>query len=230
MEEDKLFSDLNQDFSFREKSLKTLLQKNTALWKGARQTVNAVPDGISSGYPALDAILPWKGWPRHGLVEIISAQDIGELHLLMPVLRSLSRQQKPSVWIAPPHTPYAPALLQAGIALEYVFIVQSDISWRQTLWSLEKTLQTAGCPLVLAWLRQLNMPVLRRLQLATQTGQTLGVLFHQRHISNSPSVLQLAVQPSKLPESHGSLEVRVLKARGSHFQPPAVTLLAGDQL
>jgi cell division inhibitor SulA len=229
MREDKLFSDKNHDLSFKEQSLEALLQKNPALWKGAKQTINAGPDGIRSGYPTLDAILPWKGWPRQGLVEIISARDIGELHLLMPVLRSLSQQQLPSVWIAPPHIPYAPALLQAGIALEHVFIVRSDISWRQTLWSLEKALQTAGCPLVLAWLGQLNIPVLRRLQLAAQSGQTLGVLFHQRHISNSPSALQLAVQPGKLSGSHGSLEVRVLRARGSHCQLSTVISMAGDQ-
>lgn len=222
MSEDKLFSELYQDVNFKEKSLKSLLFTNPAIWKGANPGTNVRPEGISSGYPALDAILPWKGWPRQGLVEIISARNTGELHLLMPVLSSLSQQQQSSVWIAPPHTPYAPALLQAGIALEHVFIVRSDISWRQTLWSLEKALQTADCPLVLAWLRQLNIPVLRRLQLAAQTGRTLGVLFHQRHISNSPSVLQLAVQPGKLSMSQANLEVRVLRARGSHRQLSAV--------
>jgi len=222
MMKDKLFNDIYQEVTIRKKSLETLLDKNPAIWKGASQSVNIRPQGISSGYQALDAILPWHGWPRQGLIEIISARDIGELHLLMPVLTLLSQQQQPSVWIAPPHTPYAPALLQAGIALEHIFIIQSNIGWRQQLWSLEKALQTTDCPLVLAWLRQINIPVLRRLQLAAQTGNTLGVLFHQRHINNSPSVLQLTVQPGKPPGAYGKLEVRVLRARGSHGQLSAV--------
>jgi len=222
MTKDKLFNDKYQMVNNRKKSLETLLEKNPAIWKGASQTIDVRPEGISSGYQTLDAVLPWNGWPSQGLIEIISARDIGELHLLLPALSSLSRQQQSSVWIAPPHTPYAPALVRAGIALEHVFIIQPDITRQQQLWSLEKALQTADCPLVLAWLRQLDIPVLRRLQLAAQTGNTLGVLFHQRHISNSPSVLQLAVQSGKLPETHGKLEVQVLKARGSHCQLSAI--------
>ncbi len=218
MSKDKLLSDTDQEVKLREKSLETLLLTNPAIWKGTNQTSDLRPEGLSSGYPALDAILPWKGWPRQGLVEIVSTRSSGELHLLMPALSSLSQQQQASVWISPPHNLYAPALLQAGIALEHVFIIQADISWRQTLWSLEKALQTADCPLVLAWLRQLNIPVLRRLQLAAQTGGTLGVLFHQRHISNSPSVLQLSVKPGKQSMSYANLDIRVIRARGSHCQ------------
>jgi hypothetical protein len=210
---------LNDNFQdVREQDLETLLRKNPAIWKGGSQTLRERPEGISSGYQGLDAILPWKGWPRQGLVEIISAQDIGEFHLLIPVLHALSQKQQCSVWIAPPHIPYAPALLQAGIALEHIFIVQPRSSSREALWSLEKALQSTDCPLVLAWLRQLNIPVLRRLQLAAQTGHTLGVLFHQRPVRNSPSDLQLAVQPGRLCVLQRNLEVRILRARGSHRQ------------
>jgi hypothetical protein len=222
MTDKNLFNDAFQEVSFKEKNLETLLRKNPALWKGGSQAINERSEGISSGYQALDAILPWQGWPRQGLVEIISAPDIGEFHLVIPLLHALSQKQQGSVWIAPPHTPYAPALLQAGIALEHVFIVQPRISSRETLWSLEKALQTADCPLVLGWLRQLNIPVLRRLQLAAQTGHTLGVLFHQRPVRNSPSELQLGVQPGKLCALQRHLEVRILRARGSHRQLSAV--------
>jgi hypothetical protein len=210
-----------------QKALEKLLQETPLLWRGEPGCASAIPAGHSSGYPLLDALLPWKGWPRHGLIEIVSLpSDIGEISLLMPLMKSLTRQGQTCLWVNPPHTPYAPALLQAGITLEQVFVLRPS-SGRQLLWALEKSLQTAACRLVLAWPGRLTMVALRRLQLATQTGETLGILFQQRHMQHSPAVLQLSVSRGPFPPR--TLKVQILKARGTHLKPSTLIPLSSPE-
>src|SRR5262245_30517267 len=81
---------------------------------------------VSTGYPTLDALLADRGWPKAGLVELLSAQaGIGELRLLSPALAALSTQeQRWQVWIDPPHIPYAPALAELGIDLGKELLVR----------------------------------------------------------------------------------------------------------
>lgn len=52
-----------------------------------------------------------RGWPRAGLVEILTPQPgVGELHLLIPTLARLTglAPARWVAWIAPPFEPYAP--------------------------------------------------------------------------------------------------------------------------
>src|SRR5438034_15002 len=65
------------------------LLAHPSLWRGRSRAAIAT---ISTGYPALDAGLPGGGWPRHGLVEILTPRvGVGELYLLLPALAALSR-------------------------------------------------------------------------------------------------------------------------------------------
>lgn len=188
------------------------------LWRGDQHEAlsgspgNAHFPGIASGHAALDAALPWRGWPRSALVEIVSAcQGAGELQLVLPLLHTLSREGQWILWIAPPLPPYAPGLLRAGIDPARNIVVAPSPS--QLLWSLEKALQSRGCALVLGWPGALSGKHIRRLQLAARKGRTLGILFHQRNIRHSASMVRLGT------ETIGdSLHVRVLKARGSYRQ------------
>ncbi|UXI68753.1 DNA lesion error-prone repair protein ImuA [Tahibacter amnicola] len=75
----------------------------------------------STGWDALDRLLPGGGWPLGALSEIlIGADGLGELSLLMPALASLTRQKQRVVFVAPPYIPYAPALAAQGIDLAFV--------------------------------------------------------------------------------------------------------------
>jgi len=187
--------------------------------------------GLPTGYPELDAILPGRGWPRNALLEIVSPHwGMGELQLLVPLIRSLIERGKWILWVSPPYLLYAPALIQAGINTRQVLVVKTDTSCRDALWSMEKALQTESCGLVLAWQNWLPNKVLRRLQLAAETGQTLGVLF-QRHVSkDSPSPLRIKIKGSfpgkdrNSPHSRGA-EIDVLRARGNfRSQSARITL------
>lgn len=182
--------------------------------------VNSNADVVTqaTGYPELDALLPRGGWPTSGLVEIISRhKGIGELQLLMPLLKQRSQQAQSVLWIAPPYPLHGPALAEAGVNIRNSFVIPSQTSCNKALWSIEKALQSSECGLVLAWQNWLSPRVVRRLQMAAREGQTLGVLFHQRPTPNSPAMLQLELQsvPGACPRTR-SVDVNLLKATGTH--------------
>lgn len=174
----------------------------------------------STGFAELDNLLPGGGWPASGLVEIVSRHKaIGELQLLMPLLRERSHQQQSLLWITPPYTLHGPALANSGINIRNSFVIPSQARCNNALWSIEKALQSSECGMVLAWQNWLSARVVRRLQLAANEGNTLGVLFHQRPVPHSPASLQLEISAAP-PAADGSrqLNVRLLKAKGSHRQ------------
>ena len=195
-----------------------LLQNSPYIWRGCEIDNHQLPYS-STGYPGLDSILPGHGWPQHALIEVITPSwGMGELQLLLPLMRSVIARQKWILWISPPYLLYAPALLRAGIDADHIIVVQLDTSCKDALWSIEKALQTQSCGLVLAWQNWLPNKVIRRLKLAAQTGKTLGVLFHHRNIKNSPSTMRL-----QLKSMEQRTEIKILKARGS-YQKPSVLI------
>ena len=158
-------------------AIDTLLSRNPVLWRGCDMAGRG-DYGQTTGYPLLDDILPGRGWPRNAIVEIVSRQwGMGELQLLVPLMREVVRQGRWILWISPPYLLNSPALLQAGIDPEQVLVINLDTSCKDALWSMEKALQTDSCGLVLAWQNWLPDKVVRRLQLAAETGETLGILF-----------------------------------------------------
>jgi cell division inhibitor SulA/protein ImuA len=233
-------------------TIEQLLESNRNLWRG-RDHKGESSDTIATGFAELDTMLPAGGWPMQGLVEMVSERwGVGELQLFLPLMRHLIARGNWVLWIAPPYSPYAPGLAQAGIDLRRILIVggsnaplRSEAFWgkkaapepvsserlssKEALWSMEKALQTQHCGLVLAWHSQLPQPTLRRLQLAAITGKTLGVVFMSKNSEHSPSSMRLKIKSS---ESDGAesayAEVGLLKARGSYRQSTArINLGAG---
>lgn len=193
-------------------SLPQLLQR-ADIWRGGDAPVVA---GVSSGFVALDALLPGGGFPLGALTEILTPRfGVGELRMLLPALARLSRERW-ITFVAPPHIPYAPALVRAGIDLSHVLVVHAR-SHSDMLWSVEQALRAGTCGAVLAWpgfasgKRDLNFKWLRRLQLAAEAGNAMGVMFMPMRAvaSVSPAALRLAVEPQA-----DGVSVRILKRRG----------------
>ncbi len=208
----------------QEQPVEALLHRNPKLWRGY-ELYGQGHHGYSTGFPELDDILPGRGWPRSGLVEVVARhRGMGELQLLVPLMRSMIAQSKWILWVAPPYQFDTPALVQAGIDTRQVLIVKADTSCRDALCSMEKALQMQNCGLVLAWQNWLPGRVLRRLQLAGETGETLGILFKHSHSKYSPSPMRLKIEGSPNKESTFSeAEVTLLKAWGN-FRPFTIRL------
>lgn len=175
------------------------------VWRGQVTSVKTTarhPTEIA----ALDAQLPWGGWPPAALSEVLVPGDgMGELTLVWPALAALTRARKRIILIAPPYRPHAPAWAKAGVALDYLQVVQAKS--HDVLWAAEQCLRSSACGAVLCWPSKADDRALRRLQNAAETGQCLGFVYRDaREACNpSPAALRLLV---------GDGEIRVLKCKG----------------
>lgn len=179
----------------------------------------AAQPGVPSGYAALDAALPGRGWPAGALTELLPRHaGIGELRLLGAALASLSTQGCGLAWIAPPFLPYAPALAAAGIDLARVLVVKTR-SAQEALWATEQALASKACGAVLVWPESIKYAALRRLQLAAESGRACAFLFRPPAAAAeaSPAVLRLGLDTCA-----GGLAVHVLKRRGPALATPIV--------
>jgi len=123
-----------------------------------------------------------------------------------------------------PYRPYAPALFDAGIDLNYVLIVSLD-SRSDALWSAEKALANQACGMVLLWHDdhrektrcQIDPHSVRRLQVAAQTGHSLLFLYRRIAPCRTTIVQQhswAAVRLLLSAAGKNHLGVEILKARG----------------
>lgn len=192
------------------KLLDTLLQ-DARVWQAGHRVQTSQPSE-PTGYKALDHQLQGVGWPRGALTEcFLKDPGIGELQLLLPLMRRQLAADKIVFWVSPPHIPYAPALEREGIDLSRVVVIRTE-SPNDALWSLENCLRSSVTGLVVAWPDRLKPRDIRRLQLAAEAGGGLCILFRDQQAAadSSPAALRLQLTPS--PDMQ--LNVQILKRRG----------------
>jgi len=189
-------------------SLDTLVQNNALLWRGS----SAQPDpgdAVDTGIESLNDFLPTGGWPANSMVELVVEQwGIGELQVLLPLMSRLSQQRQRLVLIAPPYLPYAPALLSAGVELDHLVIIDNRIAPENIWWASEKILRNEGCALVLIWPKKPDYRHIRRLQIAADTGNSLGILLHRGLPTDTPVALRLKLSPCDQ-----GISMQILKSR-----------------
>jgi hypothetical protein len=188
-----------------------MLQQLTQL---CRSGIESTPkEIIPSGCKPLDTVLPGGGWQTGTIVELMPNQiGIGELRLLTSTLAQITRAERHIAFISPPFIPFAPALTQQGIRLEQLLVINAQ-STKDMLWCIEQTLRCKSFGAVLAWPTVLVDREIRRLQLAAETGSSIGFVYRSVHAARetSPAAVRLCLQRT---DQH-SLEIHVLKCRGT---------------
>ncbi|WP_342595869.1 translesion DNA synthesis-associated protein ImuA [Salinicola lusitanus] len=187
-------------------SLETLLDSRQ-VWRAQANTAGDRGEAIASGHAELDALLPGGGWPPAAVSELLSnGAGNGELALLWPVLSRMTRQGRPIVLISPPGAPYPAAWRQAGVALGQCHWL--EVQGREALWAAEQCLRAGCCGAVMAWLPQADSRLMRRLQVAAASGNTLAFVHRPlvKVAEASPAPLRLRL--------HRYAELEVLKCRG----------------
>ncbi|RKP57534.1 translesion DNA synthesis-associated protein ImuA [Pararobbsia silviterrae] len=180
------------------------------VWRG-NALGHAARGSVPSGHAPLDAELPDGGWPRAALTELLGVRPgCGEMRLLAPALAGLTahaRSPRHAVLIAPPYTPYAPALAAAGIATDK--LVWIDVQGADALWAAEQALRHDGVGAVLLWLPRVQAAALRRLQVLAQDGNAVAFLMRPATAAaqSSPAPLRLRFEPA---------DVRDTALRGLH--------------
>lgn len=199
------------------------------LWR-AHQLGRSRDEAVSTGFAELDAELPGGGWPRRALTELLLPHaGIGELRLLAPALQAVMQAGRVVMLFDPPAALCAPGLMQLGLDVQQLMVVQGRAGVRgparellpnaDVLWALEQALKSGHVGAVLAWLpARLRADVLRRLQLAAHSHDGPVFLLRDLAVQGRPSAapLRLSLQPGGVDR----LNVRMLKRRGPALPQP----------
>lgn len=189
--------------------IESLLQGTRGVWRGgwlARVAARA------TGFDLLDRQLPGGGWPVGALTEIVPAcEGLGELSLTLPALRALCAEGRIVALVNPPHIPYAPALVRAGLPLQSVLWIEAARD-EEARWAAEQLLRD-GAAAVLLWSTGRDDRSLRRLQLAAEAGGACGFLYRCPTVLKdpSPAALRLALYPHE-----SGVRTDLVKVRGGH--------------
>ncbi|MBY6093214.1 translesion DNA synthesis-associated protein ImuA [Ferrimonas balearica] len=196
-----------------------LLNRND-IWLASQQQAGG--ESRPTGFSSLDQQLALGGWPRYGVVELL-ADDPALSPLLVPLLAE-SDADRWLLCVAPPVPLYAPGWQQIGVDLSRLVCVDARDSQEQ-LWTLEQALSSGRCALVLAWLDNLSVAQVRRLQLAAERGRCLLMLHLPLALAEQPHPVPLRLSWSRQP---GGLSVSLLKERGGWPKPAFFLPLCGQ--
>ncbi|MGB6241415.1 MAG: cell division protein [Castellaniella sp.] len=214
-----------------------------SLWR-ASQLARGGAACVDTGHAMLSAELPGGGWPVGSLTELLLSQPgIGELRLLLPVLRRCAGvpARRSVVLIQPPHVLQPLALNGWGVDPGRVVLLRAARR-ADAFWAAEQALQAGTCRLVLLWAgtgpstakgrrrvpaedpgvrpgagAAIRPGALRRLHLAAQAGSALFFMFRPSCDADqsSPAPLRLALAPA-----FGGVQVVFIKRRGPRRDEP----------
>jgi protein ImuA len=195
-----------------------------ALWYG-HQLGRLSAAAVASGFDALDAQLPGCGWPRRALTELLLPHPgIGEIRLLAPCLTEAQRAGRLVMLFDPPAALSATALLQLGLGMEQLLVVQSrtrTVPGSDSLWAFEQALKSGHVGALVAWLPpRLRAERLRRLQLAAAGHDGAAFVLRELAAAQRPSAAPLRI--GLRAGGPDRLVLRLLKRRGPPLEAPLV--------
>lgn len=162
------------------------------IWRGTKAYVQS-SNGQDTGHPLLNRFLVHQGWPRACLIEINQREfGQGEWLLLTPGLRNST--QGLQILINPPALPFAQGLLQAGLDLDRLLIINAPAK-NDFLAAFVEIARAKACSHLLAWQPQqaLNYTEVRKCVLASSEGSGIYWLLRPARVNeqHSPAHLRL---------------------------------------
>ena len=181
-----------------------LLQRRNIVWRGSLQ--QDISKAQASEYSELDDKLA-GGFPEHGVVDISAPQGIGEIRLLLPLLK---KQRGLLVFINPPGHLCAEQLHHYGLDISQVLLVFCGKA-NDALWAAECCLKSGACGTVLIWQNVLEIHHVKRLQVASETGGCLLFLQRSRQQDSVslPVTLGLSLSANDL-----GIDINIRKRKG----------------
>jgi cell division inhibitor SulA len=191
------------------------------IWRGdSRSLVDRTC--VDSGFPDLNAALLHKGWPTQTLVEVCQKGLHQQEWLLFSNV--LTKTEGYIVLLNPPAMPFCQRLIQAGIDLERVVVVQVT-NKADFLASFVELARTESCEVLLAWQPQhsLSYTELRKCLLASNENTGLCVLIRPDVAQQqaSPATLRLSIEIKS-----ADLYLQIFKQKGfsQHLEPISLPL------
>ena len=130
---------------------------------------------ISSGCPTMDRHLPYGGYARGSMLELLrSSPGSGVASIALMIARQAIVEGKYLVVVDPQRQFYPPAMKSLGIPLERVIALQ-PANHADAIWGLAQVLRCPAVGAVIAEVGTLEDRVARKLQLAAEQGGGLGI-------------------------------------------------------
>ena len=163
-------------------------------------------EGISTGCAALDDCLPNGGYVPGTMVEYLrTAPACGASYLAYAAAASALKSKGGFlVVVDTQHSVYPPALAMHGIDLKQVVFVRPE-SRADAIWATDQALRTPAVAAVIAEIEKVDDRAARRLQLASEMGDGLGILLRSAAARRFPSWAEVqwlvrSISPSRLPK------------------------------
>lgn len=143
------------------------------------------------GEPALDSALPWNGLPAGSLHEMVGYAP--SITGFLAAYLARVRPGRPILWITPDQQAYAPGLAAFGLDHRRLTFAWARRA-QDRFWAFEDALRTPGFAAVIAEIDGADLTETRRLQLAAESGQGIGLLV-RRDTAPSAALTRWRVEP-----------------------------------
>ncbi len=186
---------------------------------------------FSTGCGSIDGCLPCGGYESGSIIEYLqNSAGSGATTLALNAAReALAATDRFCVVIDWRQQFYPPAAAALGLDLKRLVIVRPQ-SLADRLWAIDQALRSPSIIAVIAEVEQLDDRAARRLQLAAESGGSLGLLVRNVHQRHQPSwaEIQWLVRPisrptthsptihAAVPAPHRQLQLELLRVRGGH--------------
>lgn len=166
---------------------------------------------VSTGFEELDRILGSHGLKRGSLIEWAGVGvGSGAATLALTIAANVLRQDGALMVIDQAGEFYPVAAAELGIPLERTVIVRPDTRWN-ALWAWEQALRCPGVAVTFGWIDAIDDRLLRRLQLAVETGGGLGFLLRLANTRSGPSWAATRITVHSLTATEGDSLTRRLR-------------------
>ena len=174
-------------------SLLDTLHNRQWLWQGAIQRQKQ--HVCRSGYQELDDKII-GGIPETGVIEIRTANGIGELRAIVPYLQQ-QQDKGLIVFIAPPAMIGSEFLHHQQIETNNILLLTPTTE--DALWCAEQCLKSGSCASVVLWHQDFEVFQVRRLNLAAEQGKaSLFIYRHSQAHYNLPVSLSLSFEADEM--------------------------------
>lgn len=171
---------------------------------------------ISTGWNALDGLLPASGFEGGTLVEwLAEGAGCGAMTLALGAAARALEPGGACVVIDPRQEFYPPAAAELGLPLERLILIRPPQP-RLVLWAWEQALRFRGVAATLGELGALGDQPFRRLQLAAEAGGGLGFLIRPMAYRAAPSWAAVRLGVTALPSAELTRRWRVEMVHNGH--------------
>lgn len=171
---------------------------------------------VSSGVPALDALLPRGGFVRGSFIEWIPAREgAGATLVALAIARAAYGDDGYLAVIDGQRKFFPPAAITLGVSLPNLLLVRPANNTDE-LWAADQVFRCAGVAAAIAWPRAVDHRALRRWQLAVEESRVLGLLVRPREALDEPSWAEarLLVHPLPSTDNCRRWQIELVHARG----------------